>query len=298
MGMTTTIVVCPGQGAQRPRMLTPWARNPVASAQLREWSLRAGIGLTALGTEASMAEISRTENAQPLLVAQALLIMAEVTDRSIAVAGHSVGELAAAAMAGVLEPGEAVRLARLRGLAMAEACRAEETTMAAVLGGDPAIVTDAIEAAGAFVANWNGAGQVVAAGSLKAVERLASAPPEGCAVKRLAVAGAFHTPYMQPALEAFALAADEVPFRGAAIPIIQNLDGRVIRDGDVLRDRLVRQATAPVRWDLCMDTIGSLGPETIVAAPPGKTLSGMVRRQLPSSSVVCITTPRDLTRKA
>lgn len=135
--MTATIVVCPGQGAQRPRMLTPWIQDPVASAQLREWSLRAGVDLTALGTEASMAEISRTENAQPLLVAQALLITAEVTDRSIAVAGHSVGELAAAAMAGVLEPGDAVRLARLRGLVMAEACRAAETTMAAILGGRP-----------------------------------------------------------------------------------------------------------------------------------------------------------------
>lgn len=103
---------------------------------------------------------------------------------------------------------------------------------------------------------------------------------------------------MQPALEAFALAADEAPFRAAAIPVIQNLDGRVIRNGDVLRDRLVRQVTAPVRWDLCMDTIESLDPKTIVAAPPGKTLSGMVRRRLPSSSVMCITTPRDLTRKA
>ena len=121
MEMTTAIVICPGQGAQRPRMLTPWIREPAASARLREWSLRAGIDLAALGTEGSMAEISRTENAQPLLVAQALLIMTEVTGRSIAVAGHSVGELSAAAMAGVLEPGEAVRLARLRGLAMAEA---------------------------------------------------------------------------------------------------------------------------------------------------------------------------------
>ena len=298
MGMTTTIVICPGQGAQRPRMLTPWIREPAASARLREWSLRAGIDLAALGTEGSMAEISRTENAQPLLVAQALLIMTEVTGRSIAVAGHSVGELSAAAMAGVLEPGEAVRLARLRGLAMAEACRAAETTMAAVLGGDPAVVADAIGAAGASVANRNGTGQVVAAGSLKAIERLTSAPPEGCAVKRLAVAGAFHTPFMRPALEAFGLAADEVPFRAAPIPIIQNLDGRVIRDGDELRDRLVRQITAPVRWDLCMDTIESLDPGMIVAAPPGRTLSGLARRRLPSSSVMCVTTPRDLTRKA
>lgn len=296
--MPTTIVIAPGQGAQRPRMLLPWVRDTAAAALLREWSHQADIDLIRLGTTAPPGEIARTENTQPLLVAQALLAMAEVTAETIAVAGHSVGELAAAAMAGAVAPGEAVRLGRLRGLAMAEACNTAPTSMAAVLGGDPSTVAEAIRAAGASVANRNGAGQLVAAGSAESIGQLVRTPPRGSAVKRLAVSGAFHTPYMQPALAPFRRALDESVFHDTSIPIIQNLDGRAVSGGSELRDRLARQIAAPVRWDLCLDTIEALGPELVVAAPPGRTLSGIVRRRSPALPVTCITAPRDLTRKA
>lgn len=296
--MPTKIIVCPGQGAQRPRMLTPWLKDPVAAGRLEEWSHRAGIDLMRLGTTASMEEISRTENTQPLLVAQALLVLDEVDRRTIAVAGHSVGELAAAAMAGVLEPGEAVHLARLRGVAMAEACGTAATTMAAVLGGDPEEVTAAIEAAGAVVANNNGSGQLVAAGPRRAVEQLADCPPTGTTVKPLPVAGAFHSPFMRPALVSFDWATKRAEFTQARVPVIQNLDGRIVRGGERFRERLVRQIAAPVRWDLCLRTMGVLAPELVVAAPPGRTLSAIVRRRLPTVAVTCITTPRDLRRRA
>lgn len=289
-------LLAPGQGAQTPRMLLPWLRDPRAAALLDTWSAAAGIDLIHLGTKASSEEIARTENTQPLLVAQALLVGTALPVGSAArvVAGHSVGELAAAAWAGVLRPDDAVRLARARGIAMADACAETPTTMAAVVGGEPAVVEARLAELGLYVANHNGTGQVVAAGACPAVDELQANPPAGSAVRPLAVAGAFHTPFMSGACQAFADAVSEVAFADPVHPVVSNIDGELVTDGVELSARLVAQLTAPVRWDLCLATIDRCAPDPVIAAPPGRVLAAIMARQLPHRRTLAVSAPRDL----
>lgn len=289
-------ILAPGQGAQTPRMLFPWLRDPHAADLIDSWSEAAGVDLGYLGTQAGAEEIAQTENTQPLLVAQALLAASSLPVGSVRrlVAGHSVGELAAAVFAGTLRPRDAVRLARTRGLAMARACALVPTTMAAVVGGEAATVLAHLRRLGLTAANHNGAGQVVAAGAVAAIEELHADPPAGTAVRPLAVAGAFHTAFMEPARETFAAAAADVEFANAVHPLVSNLDGRPILSGGEIRERLVRQITAPVRWDRCLATIDSCAPSRVIAAPPGRILAGIMARQLPHVRTISVVTPRDL----
>lgn len=296
-------LLAPGQGAQTPRMLAPWLKDPDRHRLVANWSQRADIDLLALGTTASKDQIARTENAQPLLVTAALLAglpvidaLADANQAHAAVAGHSVGELAAAALAGVLDPADAVHLAAVRGRAMAAACAATTGSMAAVLGGDLETVTEAIESAGLTVANHNGPGQVVAAGPIDAIEAFVAAPPVGTAVRRLHVAGAFHSAAMQSATEVFAEAIASVPVRDADVPIVSNADGAFVRNATSLRKRLVEQITAPVRWDLCLETFRAADITSAICLPPAGTLAGIASRTLPSATVVRITSPRDIDR--
>ncbi|OZC79367.1 hypothetical protein CH251_00180 [Rhodococcus sp. 06-462-5] len=296
-------LLAPGQGAQTPRMLAPWLKDPHRHRLVQNWSQRAGIDLIALGTTASKDEIARTENAQPLLVTAALLAglpaidaLADAGQAHAAVSGHSVGELAAAALAGALDPADAVHLAAVRGRAMAAACAATTGSMAAVLGGDLQTVTEAIESAGLTVANHNGPGQVVAAGPIDAIEAFVAAPPVGTAARRLHVAGAFHSAAMQSATEVFAEAIASVPVRDADVPIVSNADGASVRNATSLRERLVEQITAPVRWDLCLETFRAADITSAICLPPAGTLAGIATRTLPSATVVRITSPRDIDR--
>lgn len=296
-------LLAPGQGAQTPRMLAPWLKDPERHRLVENWSHRTGIDLIALGTTASKDQIARTENAQPLLVTAALLAglpaidaLADAGQAHAAVAGHSVGELAAAALAGALDPADAVHLAAVRGRAMAAACAATTGSMAAVLGGDPETVTDALESAGLTVANHNGPGQVVAAGPIDAIEALVAAPPVGTAVRRLHVAGAFHSAAMQSATHIFAEAIASVSVRDADVPIVSNADGAYVRNATSLCERLVRQITAPVRWDLCLETFRAADISSAICLPPAGTLAGIASRTVPSATVVRITSPRDIDR--
>lgn len=289
-------LLAPGQGAQTPRMFRPWLRDPRTACLLASWSHAADVDLVHLGTKAGAEEIAQTENTQPLLVAQAMIILdyLPLAAAQWVVAGHSVGELAAAAFAGVLAPEDAVSLARARGMAMAHACSLAPTTMAAVIGGAPEVVISHLHGIGLTVANHNGAGQVVAAGLVEDVECLKQDPPKGTAVRQLAVAGAFHTSYMQSAQTEFAAAADRVRFRDAVHPMLSNLDGRLVTAGAEIRERLVTQLTSSVHWDLCLASLGELSPELVVAAPPGRVVTGMVTRQLPELRTLCVQSPRDL----
>jgi [acyl-carrier-protein] S-malonyltransferase len=243
-------------------------------------------------------EIKDTARTQPLLVAAALLAAEHLPMYDVSVvAGHSVGELGAAALGGVLTPEAAVTLAGVRGREMAAACALTPTGMSALLGGDADEVVAGIEALGLHPANRNGTGQIVAAGALDGLEKLAAEPPGGARVRALQVAGAFHTPYMAPAEKALsAVAAGITPTDPTKI-VLSNLDGSAVNHGRELVQRLVRQVTAPVRWDLCMSTLADLGVTAVIELPPAGTLAGLVKRELKGTGVpeiVSLNTPADL----
>jgi [acyl-carrier-protein] S-malonyltransferase len=292
-------VLSPGQGSQKPGFLTPWLSLPGAEARLRWWSVLAGVDLVRLGTEGDADEIRDTARTQPLLVAAALLAAEHLPMHEVAVtAGHSVGELAAAALAGVLSPESAVTLAGVRGREMAAACTLEPTGMSAVLGGDPAEVLAAVESHGLHAANFNGAGQIVVAGSVDRLSALAAEPPAQSRVRALQVAGAFHTPYMAPAEGALAAVAAGITPADPTRILLSNADGAAVNHGREMLRRLVRQVTAPVRWDLCMRSLVDLGVTAVIELPPAGTLAGLIKRELKATGavpeIVTLNTPDDL----
>ncbi|MFG3704091.1 acyltransferase domain-containing protein [Micromonospora sp. NPDC047670] len=291
-------VLSPGQGSQKPGFLTPWLDLTGAEARLRWWSALAGVDLVHLGTAADADEIKDTARTQPLLVAAALLAAEHLPMHDVTLtAGHSVGELGAAALAGVLPAEAAITLAGVRGREMAAACALEPTGMAAVLGGDPDEVLATIAAHGLHPANRNGAGQFVAAGAVAGLEKLAAEPPARARVIRLKVAGAFHTPYMAPAEAALAAVAAGITPADPARILLSNLDGAAVNHGREMVQRLVRQVTAPVRWDLCMRTLADLGVTGVIELPPAGTLAGLVKRELKDvglPEIVTLNTPDDL----
>ena len=282
-------------------MLTPWLDADGARSRLREWSEASGLDLLRLGTEGDADELRDTAITQPLIVACSLLGYERLRDRTelpaeTPVAGHSVGELAAAAIAGVLQPGEAVALAAVRGSEMAKACAAEPTAMAAVMLGEPEEVVRWLADNDLVAANRNGAGQIVASGPVAAIERIVAAPLTGTKVRALQVAGAFHTPYMAPASDALREHAARITPGDPQRPLLSNADGAVVDSGAEYLERLLTQVTNPVRWDLTMDTLASLGVRETVELPPAGTLTGLVRRQLKGTvtSTVALKTPTEL----
>ena len=290
-------LLAPGQGSQKPGFLTPWLTESSTEARLRWWSALAGLDLLHLGTAADADEIKDTARTQPLLVAAALLAAEHLplTDSTpLVVAGHSVGELGAAGIAGVLTPDAAVTLAAVRGREMAAACALEPTSMSAVLGGAEDEVLAAIEAAGVYPANRNGAGQIVAAGSVEGLEKFAAAPPAKARIIPLSVAGAFHTTYMAPAEAALAAVASGIAPADPHRILLSNLDGRAVPSGSAMLRRLVAQVTAPVRWDLCMQTMADLGVTAVIELPPAGTLAGLAKRALKGVEIVTVNTPDDL----
>jgi len=256
------------------------------------------VDLIHLGTRAGADEIKDTARTQPLLVAAALLAAEHLPLYDVGlVAGHSVGELGASALAGVLPAEAAITLAGVRGREMAAACALEPTGMSAVLGGDADEVVAAIEKFGLYPANRNGSGQIVAAGALDALAKLAEEPPARARIIPLQVAGAFHTPYMAPAEQALAAVAGGVTVTDPSRIIVSNLDGSAVIHGREMLQRLVRQVTAPVRWDLCMKTLRDLGVTGIIELPPAGTLAGLVKRELKGDDapeIVTLNTPDEL----
>ncbi|MEU6877206.1 ACP S-malonyltransferase [Streptomyces sp. NPDC046712] len=290
------VLVAPGQGAQTPGFLTPWLELPGAADRLAAWSDAIGLDLAHYGTKADADEIRDTAVAQPLLVAAGLLSAAALGDVSPgAVAGHSVGEITAAAFAGVLDDTAALRLVRTRGLAMAEAAAITETGMSALLGGDPEVTVPHLEKLGLTPANVNGAGQIVAAGTLEQLAALEADKPEGVRrVVPLKVAGAFHTHHMAPAVAKLEAAAKELTVAAPAVRYVSNKDGQVVTEGAEVIARLVGQVANPVRWDLCMETFKALGATALIEVCPGGTLTGLAKRALPGVATVALKTPDDL----
>ncbi|WP_225799732.1 ACP S-malonyltransferase [Streptomyces sp. NK15101] len=290
------VLVAPGQGAQTPGFLTPWLELPGASDRIAAWSDAIGLDLAHYGTKADADEIRDTAVAQPLLVAAGLLSAAALGDvKPGVVAGHSVGEFTAAAFAGVLDDTAALRLVRTRGLAMAEAAAVTATGMSALLGGDPEVTVPHLEKLGLTAANVNGAGQIVAAGTLEQLAALEADKPEGVRrVVALKVAGAFHTHHMAPAVATLEEAAKELSPAAPVTRYVSNKDGQVVADGAEVVARLVGQVANPVRWDLCMETFQELGATALIEVCPGGTLTGIAKRALPGVATVALKTPDDL----
>ena len=290
------LITAPGQGAQTPGFLAPWLEVPGVAERLGAASEQAGCDLIRYGTTAGADEIKDTAIAQPLLVAAALAVAGTLADEVHAdvAAGHSVGELAAGVLAGVLSADDAMRLVRVRGTAMAAASAAEPTGMTAVLGGEEETVLAAIARHGLTPANVNGAGQIVAAGAIADLEAFAADPPAGARVRPLPVAGAFHTRHMAPAVAALRGAAAEVSVADPAVTLLSNADGTAVTTGKEWLERIVAQVAAPVRWDLCMATMTDLGVTALIELPPAGTLTGLARRALPGVAQLAIKTPDQL----
>jgi [acyl-carrier-protein] S-malonyltransferase len=295
--------LAPGQGSQTEGMLSPWLELPGAQDQLTLWSKASGLDLVRLGTTASTEEITDTAVTQPLVVATTLLAHQELTrrgllaDAELIVAGHSVGEIAAYAIAGVLGADDAVALAATRGAEMAKACAIEPTGMSAVLGGDEAEVLRRLEQLELFPANRNAPGQIVAAGPLAALEKLAEDPPAKARVRALGVAGAFHTKYMAPALDGYAAAAAAIAAADPTATLLSNRDGKPVTSGSAAMDTLVAQLTQPVRWDLCTEYLREGTENTVTAIvefPPAGTLTGIAKRELRGVPARAVKSPADL----
>lgn len=293
------VLVAPGQGAQTPGFLTEWLDLPGAADRVAAWSDAIGLDLVHYGTRADADAIRDTAVAQPLLVAAGLLsasaLGATADVAPGAVAGHSVGEITAAALAGVLDDTAALRLVRTRGLAMADAAAVTETGMAALLGGDPEVSVKHLEKLGLTPANINGAGQIVAAGTREQLAALEADRPEGVRkVVALKVAGAFHTHHMAPAVETLAKAAAELTPGDPQVAYVSNKDGATVATGAEVLQRLVGQVANPVRWDLCMETFKELGVTALLEVCPGGTLTGLAKRALPGVRTLALKTPADL----
>ncbi len=323
-------VLCPGQGAQTPGFLTPWLELPGYRAAVAGLGRAAGADLVTLGTTADAEAVRDTAVAQPLIVAASLASFAAVLPGGLpgehagtgdaddtsqggdaggtsealdlsaaaglvsAVAGHSVGEVAAAAIAGVLDPAAAMALVAVRGAAMARAAARTPTGMSAVVGGDPDEVAAAIAAAGASPANVNSANQVVAAGTLEQLAALATSPPARARVMPLAVAGAFHTEHMRPAVSDLAEHVASLHPRDPSLTLLSNADGEVVGDGADVLSRLVTQVSSPVRWDACTQTLADRGVTGVLELSPAGTLAGLAKRALRGVEVVALRSPDDL----
>lgn len=293
--MTVIVVVAPGQGSQSPGFLRPWLELDGVADHLGRLGEAAGLDLVELGTTADADTIRRTDLAQPLIVAAGLVTAAVLARPTAAVAGHSVGEVTAAVLAGVFDETVGMRLVATRGRAMAEAAGNTPTGMSAVIGGDETAVVGRVEELGLTAANRNGGGQIVAAGALDALETLRAEPVTGTRVIPLQVAGAFHTRYMAPAVDALAAFAATVAPVDPTARLWTNRDGAVVTSGAAFLELLVGQVASPVRWDRCMESFAGAGITGLVELTPAGTLTGLAKRALKGVPSVAVKTPADVT---
>jgi [acyl-carrier-protein] S-malonyltransferase len=288
-------IIAPGQGSQTPGMLNSWIQDPSLKELLAAWSDVIGLDLLHLGTVADADEIKDTANAQPLIVAASLLGAHALNIKNFfATSGHSVGEIAAAALSGAISEVDALTIVRERGVEMAKAAAATPAGMSAILGGVRTEVLASLAALNLVAANENGAGQIVAAGDLQALASLNENPPAGARVRALAVAGAFHTEYMKPAIGPLRALASTIATHPVSIQVISNKDGQVVKDGSDVLNRIVNQIANPVRWDLCMETLKSLGVTGVIELPPAGTLVGLLKRAASEIETFALKSPADL----
>ncbi len=292
------VVACPGQGSQTPGFLSPWLELDGARELLAAFSDAAEVDLIVHGTESDAETIRDTRIAQPLIVAASLLAWSALEQRAPSApggtAGHSVGEIAALVIAGVISAQDGMNLVGIRGRAMADAAALEPTGMSAVVGGDEEVVLARLEELALTPANFNGGGQIVAAGAPGALAELAAEAPRGARVIPLQVAGAFHTGYMAPAVERLRIAAEAIEATNPKLTLWTNSDGSIVTSGPTAIDLLVGQVASPVRWDLCMAGFADAGITGLIELTPAGTLAGLAKRGLRGVPSVAVKTPDDL----
>jgi [acyl-carrier-protein] S-malonyltransferase len=301
MDGVSVVVVAPGQGSQTPGFLEPWIAVPEFAEHLDALSAASGVDLVTHGTVSDADTIRDTAVAQPLIVAASLVALGGILDGSDArrealagIAGHSVGELAAAAGAGIVSEHDAMRLVAARGAAMAQAAGRAQTGMSAVVGGDEAELLAKLDELGLHPANFNGGGQIVVAGELTGLAALAADPPAGARVIPLQVAGAFHTRWMGSAVDELRAVAAGVEIHDPTLRIWTNKTGRPVTSGAEYVDLLVGQVASPVRWDLTMESFAELGVTGLVELAPAGALVGLAKRGLKGVPTVAVKTPDDL----
>lgn len=291
-------ILCPGQGSQKPGFLSPWLEDEALRTRLAGLGDVVGLDLVRLGTEADEETIRDTAIAQPLIVAAGIVagerLREALAGEDLVWAGHSVGEITAAALSGVLSAEDALRFIKVRAEGMARAAAAEPTGMAAVLGGDEEQVRAAIEEAGLTAANANGGGQIVAAGTAAELEAFAAAPPARTRVIPLKVAGAFHTHHMRPAVGPLQELARGLEPAEPVSTLLSNRDGKPVTSGAAALQSLVDQVTRPVRWDLCQQKLLELGVDSAWELPPAGTLAGLARRAMKGVPVTALSSPEQL----
>lgn len=293
------VVVAPGQGSQTPGFLAPWLDVPSVAEQVAAHSEAVGIDLAAHGTESDGDTLRDTAVAQPLIVSAGLVSLAALLeggrrDRIAGIAGHSVGEITAAAGAGVLSEADALVFVRERARAMADAAAATPTAMSAVLGGDEEALLARLDTLGLEPANYNGGGQIVVAGAVDALAALKEEPLHGTRVIPLQVAGAFHTHYMASARDSLATVAAELAPADPSLRLWTNRDGSLVTSGARFLELLVGQVASPVRWDLCMAAFAEAGITGIIELAPAGALVGLAKRSLKGVPSIAIKSPDDL----
>ena len=295
------VIVCPGQGAQTPGMLNPWLEVSAFKTSLESQAAASGVDLVAHGTTSDADTIRDTAVAQPLIVATGVASLAALADGSsladlgvAGVAGHSVGEITAAVAAGIFTAEQGIRFVKQRGDAMAKAAALEATTMAAILGGDQAEVEAKLASLDLQPANYNGGGQIVAAGSVAGITALQADPVAGTRVIPIQVAGAFHTRYMQPAVASLEAYANGLSVFDPSVTIWTNAGGRKVGSGAEFVSLLVSQVSSPVRWDLCMAEMVNAGVTALIELAPAGTLVGLAKRSMPGIETLAVKTPDQL----
>jgi [acyl-carrier-protein] S-malonyltransferase len=293
-------IVCPGQGSQTPGFFSPWLENSAFAEAISEMQEASGVDLVSHGTLSDADTIRDTAIAQPLIVAAGVATVAALKaagaklENVAGYAGHSVGEVTAAVAAGVFTSATGIQFVTKRATEMAKAAALESTSMAAVLGGEQAVVEARLAELDLQPANYNGSGQIVAAGSASAIAALQAEGPAGARVIPLQVAGAFHTRYMQPAVAALADYSETLVVNDPAARLWTNSNGQTVSSGAAYLDLLVKQVSNPVRWDLCMESMLAAGISKIIEVVPAGTLSGLAKRAMPGIEIVAVKTPENL----
>lgn len=295
------VVVCPGQGSQTPGFLAPWLEIPEFKSSIQLMQKASGIDLVSHGTISDADTIRDTAVAQPLIVAagvatmQTLLQGKSAHEAGIAgVSGHSVGEITAAVVSGVFDAETGIKFVNERGQAMAKAAALEPTSMAAILGGDQSEVEAKLAELELEPANYNGSGQIVAAGSVAAINELQANPLAGTRVIPLQVAGAFHTRFMKPAVETLRAYSQTVAIQDPTVKLWSNNGGREVSSGSEFVELLVNQVSSPVRWDLCMAAMVEAGVTALIELAPAGTLVGLAKRAMPGIETLAVKTPENL----
>ena len=281
--------------------MLPWLDIPEFRSSIEAMQAAAGIDLVAHGTVSDADTIRDTSIAQPLIVSAGVATIAalfneagKVSSNIAGVAGHSVGEITAAVASGIFTAEQGIKFVKERGDAMALAAGLEPTSMAAILGGEQQAVESRLVELGLEPANYNGGGQIVAAGSAASIGELQTAAPAGARVIPLQVAGAFHTRYMSPAVSTLAAYSAGLTVNEPTTMLWSNAGGRLVGSGTEFVELMVNQVRSPVRWDLCMAAMVEAGVTAVIEVAPAGTLTGLARRSMPGVETLAIKSPENL----